>query len=63
MIGKRPLGRPRCRWQYNIIMNLSEVGFGRCGLHSAVSGQVPMAGSCEHGNEFSVSIKGGGFLD
>jgi len=23
--GKRPLGRPRCRWEYNIKMNLQEV--------------------------------------
>jgi hypothetical protein len=26
--GKRPLGRPRCRWEDNIKMNLQEV---RCG--------------------------------
>jgi hypothetical protein len=26
--GKRPLGRPRCRWVYNIRMDLQEVGFG-----------------------------------
>jgi hypothetical protein len=26
--GKRPLGRPRCRWEYNIRMNLQEVGCG-----------------------------------
>jgi hypothetical protein len=24
--GKRPLGRPRRRWEYNIKMNLQEVG-------------------------------------
>jgi hypothetical protein len=24
--GKRPLGRPRCRWEYNIRMNLREIG-------------------------------------
>ena len=24
--GNRPLGRPRCRWYYNIEMNLQEVG-------------------------------------
>jgi hypothetical protein len=28
--GKRPLGRPRCRWKDNIKMNLQEVG-GGCG--------------------------------
>ena len=24
---KRPLGRPRCRWEYNIKKNLQEVGW------------------------------------
>jgi len=26
--GRRPLGRPRCRWVYNIRMDLKEVGCG-----------------------------------
>jgi hypothetical protein len=26
--GKRPLGRPRCRWQNNIKMDLQKVGGG-----------------------------------
>ena len=26
--GKRPLGRPRCRWENNIKMGLQEVGCG-----------------------------------
>jgi hypothetical protein len=26
--GKRPLGRPRCRWEDNIKMNLQEGGCG-----------------------------------
>ena len=26
--GKRPLGRPRCRWEVNIKMDLQEVGYG-----------------------------------
>jgi len=25
--GKGPLGRPRCRWEYNIKMDLQEVGW------------------------------------
>jgi len=25
---KRPLGRPRCRWEDNIKMDLQEVGWG-----------------------------------
>jgi hypothetical protein len=36
---------------------------GSCGLDSSGSGQGPVAGCCEHGNEPSDSIKGGGFLD
>ena len=27
--GKRPLGRPRCRWEDNIKMDVQEVGGGR----------------------------------
>ena len=30
--GKRPLGRPRHRWEDNIKMDLREVGFGADGL-------------------------------
>ena len=26
--GKRPLGRPRCRWENNIKVDLLEVGWG-----------------------------------
>jgi hypothetical protein len=26
--GRRPLGRPRCRWEDNIKINLREIGFG-----------------------------------
>jgi ribosomal protein L15E len=26
--GKRPLGRRRCRWEYNIKMDIQEVGCG-----------------------------------
>jgi hypothetical protein len=28
--GKRPLGRPMCRWENNVRMDFQEVGFG-CG--------------------------------
>jgi hypothetical protein len=34
-----------------------------CGLDSASSGLVPVAGSLEHGTEVSVSTEGGQFLD
>jgi hypothetical protein len=36
---------------------------GFCGLNASVSGQGPVASSCEHGDETSVSIgKGAGLL-
>jgi hypothetical protein len=28
LVGKRPLGRPRCRWEDNIRMDLREIGWG-----------------------------------
>jgi hypothetical protein len=31
----------------------------RCGLDSSDSGYGPVAGSCEHGDEPSVSVKDG----
>jgi hypothetical protein len=30
--GRRPLGRPRRRWEDNIKMDLREIGFWGCGL-------------------------------
>jgi hypothetical protein len=38
--GRRPLGRPRRRWEDNIKMDLREIGFGDvdCGLDSLGSG-------------------------
>jgi hypothetical protein len=33
------------------------------GLDACGSGKGPVAGSCEHGNELSDSMKGGEFLD
>jgi hypothetical protein len=47
--GKRPLGRPRRRWVDNIKMDLREIGWG--GLGSSDSGEGPVGGSCEHGND------------
>jgi hypothetical protein len=35
---------------------------GRCGLDSSGSGQGPVAGCCENGNEPLDSIKSGEFL-
>jgi hypothetical protein len=37
--GKRPLGRPRLRWEDGIRMDLREIGLGGgCGLDSTGSG-------------------------
>jgi hypothetical protein len=36
--GKRPLGRPRHRWEDNIKMDLQEVGGGSWGLDGVGSG-------------------------
>jgi hypothetical protein len=58
--GKRPLGRPRCRWVGNIKMDLQEVG---CGGMDWIELARQLAGTCECGNEPSGSIKCGKFLD
>jgi hypothetical protein len=42
--GKRPLGRPRRRWENWIRMDLKEIGLEGCGLDSTGSGQGPVAG-------------------
>jgi hypothetical protein len=36
--GKRPLGRPRRRWEDGIKMALGEIGWGGCGVDSPGSG-------------------------
>jgi hypothetical protein len=36
--GRRPLGRPRRRWEDNIRLDLREVGWGRLGLDQSGSG-------------------------
>jgi hypothetical protein len=53
--GKRPLGRPRRRWEYGIRMDLREICLGGCRLNSTGSGQGPVAGCCECGDESSGS--------
>jgi hypothetical protein len=40
---KRPLGRPRRRWEDRIRMDLREIALGGCGLDSTGSGQGPVA--------------------
>jgi hypothetical protein len=56
--GRRPIGRPRRRWEDNIKMDLREVGWG------AWTGSFWLrASSCECGYEPSGSIKCGEFLE
>jgi hypothetical protein len=61
--GRRPLGKPRRRWEDNINMDLQEAGCGGYGLDRAGSGQGQVEGTCEYVNELSGSIKRGEFLD
>jgi hypothetical protein len=60
---KRPLGRPRRRWEDDIKLDIQEVACGGYGLDRAGSGQGQVAGNCDCGNEPSGSIKCSGFLD
>jgi hypothetical protein len=46
--GKRPLGKSR---EDGIRMDLREIGLGGCGLDSTSSGQRPVVGRCECGDE------------
>jgi hypothetical protein len=43
------------RWEDGIRMDLREIGLGGCGLDSTLSGQGPVAGCCECGDESSGS--------
>jgi hypothetical protein len=58
--GKRPLRRPRRRWEDNIKIDLQEVGLwtGLSWLRIET-----VAGTCASGNVRSGSIKCGEFLD
>jgi hypothetical protein len=59
--GKRPLGGSGNRWDL-ILKWILRNSVGWCGFGSSGSGQGPVAGSCEHGNEPSGSIKAWSFL-
>jgi hypothetical protein len=53
--GKRPLGRPRLRWEDNIKMDLQEMG---CGVWTGSSWlRIGTGGACECGGELLGSIK------
>ena len=57
--GRRPLGRPRRRWEDNVKMDLQEVGCAGMDWIDLKQGRD----TCEWGNESSGSIKCGEFLD
>jgi hypothetical protein len=59
---KKTLGRPRRRGEDNIEIDIFNVGW-RHGLDRSGSEQGQVVGSCECGNEQSVSLKCGKFLD
>jgi hypothetical protein len=61
--GKTPLGSSRCRWEDNIRMDLSEIGWGGMDWIHLAQDRSQWLSSCEHGNEPSGSIKGGEYLD
>ena len=60
--GKRPLGRPRRRWEDNIKMDLEEVGSGCGDWVELAQDRDRWRGACEYGNELSGSLNAGNFL-
>jgi hypothetical protein len=54
--GKRPLGRPRRRWENNIKLNLGEIGIDE-NLIRLAQDRVRLAGFSEHSDEPSSSIR------
>jgi hypothetical protein len=60
---KRPLWRPRHRWEDNIKMDLQEVRSGGMDWIKLAQDRVQVADTCECGNEPSSYIKCGEFLD
>ena len=60
---KRPLRRPRRRWEDNIKMYLQEVGCEGMDWTELAQDRGQVAGTCDCGNEPSGSVKCGEFLD
>jgi hypothetical protein len=59
---RRPLGRPRRRWEDNIEMDLREIGFGDVDWIYLAQDRDRWL-TCEYGDDPSGSIKCGEFLD
>ena len=60
--GKRPLGRPRHRWEDNITMDLQEVGCGGMDWIKLAQYRDRWRAVVNAGNELSSSVKRGEFL-
>ena len=61
---KKPLGRPRRRWEDNIKVDLQAVECGKGHVLDRIASRWrQMAGTCEYRNKPSDSIKCGKFLD
>ena len=60
--GKRPLGRPRRRWEDNVKMDLQEVGGGCGDCMELAQDRDRRRGTCEYGEEPSCSKNAGNFL-
>jgi hypothetical protein len=61
--GRRPLGRPRCRWEDNIKMDLRDIGFGDVDWIHLAQDIDRWRALVNTVNEPSGSIKCGEFLD
>jgi hypothetical protein len=61
--GKRPFGRSRRRWEDNIRIVLREIGWEGVDWIHLAKDRYQWRALREHGNELSVSIRGGEFLD
>jgi hypothetical protein len=55
--GKTPLGRPRSELEDDIKIDLREIWCGSVDWIRLAVDKEPLEGSCEHGNEFSGSVK------
>ena len=61
--GRNYLLRPRHRWEFNIRMDILEIGWDCVNWIDIPQDMNKCAGCCEKGDELSVSIKCREFLD
>ena len=61
-VGKRPLGRPWRRWEYNIKMDLQEVGCGSMNWIELAQDRDRWRARVTAVMNFRVSLKAGNFL-